>query len=593
MKQEHIVIILSTLLLLFLIWKEIKRLNRSRLALRIILSVIAVISLALLFIPVTFTAKSADGSSKKIILVTAGAGSEPDSLSRYKHITTDLRNSSANVEFIPDLSIYIAGHANDISSIHITGTGIAEHEWEMLNEYKISASYDPPVSPTGIVQADWPRSISRGSQLQVQGIYNNRSGDQVKLVLSGLGTSLDSVIIGKDSSQVFSLSCQPAHNGNTLYELHSVRSDHILSAEKLPVIIHPVVKPRILLINSSPGFESKFLGTWLYENNYPVAIKNTVSRDKYEQQFLNIKATSLTAVNSTLLENFDLLIADDNALAELSASAAAAVKLQVAKGMGLIIEVDSSRSISAFSRPFILRKQSAQQTTTRSLSWAGAASRKPQLAAGDWFAIQPDPFAQQLVTDEHQAVIAAGRLSGAGKVILNTAGTTYSWVLSGAMDSYSSFWSLLISKAARPHKKETGWRYSPAFPTVDQQTILTLEKTSVAPPVIKTGSGDLYTDQTPYLPDTWTANWWPATPGWQTLSNTDTASIYVFEETDWPAAKRTALINTNIMYAEKQSSTTDTKNKVMTATKSVPVWLFYAALLIACSFLWWERKAAE
>jgi hypothetical protein len=592
MKQEYIVIILSILVLLFLIWKEIKRINRSRLALRIIMTVIAVASLAFLFIPFTFTKRTDQASTQKLVLITRGTEKEPDSLVAYKHITTDPSSSSPDVEFISDLLIYIDRHSDEISSIHVTGNGIASHEWQMLNDHKIATSYTPPSKPTGIIQADWPRTITRGDQLTVQGVYNNTDGDEVKLILSGLGTYLDSVTIRKDTSQSFSLSCQPAHNGNTVYELQSIRSGKIVSSEKLPVAINPIAKPRILLLSSSPGFETKFLGTWLYENNYPVAIRNTVSRDKYDHQFLNMKTTTLTNINSFLLENFDLLIADDNALAELSPSAVGAIRSQLDKGTGLIIQSDSSRSLSSFSRPFTVRKQESVQTTKRSLSWAGTIAQKNPLTAGEWFTIQRDPFAQQLVTDEHQSVIVACRLSGSGKMILNTAGTTYSWVLSGAMDSYSSFWSLLIGKAARSRKNETAWSYSPAFPTVDREVTLTLEKSDPRPPVIKTASGDLYTDQTPYLPDTWTANWWPSTPGWQTLSSTDTANIYVFEERDWSAAKTTAQIKSNIMHAGKQHSTIDTRSKIMTETKSVPVWFFYAGLLIACGFLWWERKRA-
>ncbi len=593
MKHEYIVIILSLLLLLFLIWKEVKRANRSRLALRLLLTVMAITSLVFLFIPITFTTTVNNASAKQFVLVTPGADKEPDSLSPLKHITTDQRISSSSIEFIPDLSVYLSKHADEIGTLHIRGEGIADHEWKMLKEYGVNSQYTRPSIPTGIVQAGWPRSVARGTQLQVQGIYNNAGNEEIKLVLSGLGTSLDSVTIHKDSSQQFLFACQPAHNGNTLYELQSIRNGKLVSTEKLPVSIYPLAKPKILLLSSSPDFETKFLGSWLYENSYPVAIRNTVSREKYDHQFFNMKSTVLNNINASLLENFDLLIADDNALAELPVSSSTAVKVQLEKGMGLIVQSDSSRSLSSFSRSFNIQKQAAKYTNTRSLSWPGRSVQKNQLASEEWFAIQRDPFTLQLVTDEHQSVIASCRLYGAGKLILNTAGATYGWMLAGAVESYSSFWSLLISQSARTQKKETGWHYSPAFPTVHQEVKLMFEKNIPTPPVINTASGDLYTEQTPYLPDTWTANWWPATPGWQTLSSTDTASIYVFEENDWSAAKKMAQMNSNTMHAEVQQSNPDTQNKKTSQTKSVSVWFFYTVLLIACSFLWWERKAGE
>jgi hypothetical protein len=593
MKQEYIVIILSLLLLLFLTWKEIKRANRSRLALRLFMTILAVISLVFVFIPLRFTRQTDSPSTTNIVLITPGAEKEADSLSHYKHITTDQQLSSATIGFTPDLSLYISQHHDEIGALHIMGNGIADHEWKMLQEYKINTSYTPSRIPTGIIKADWPRSIASGSQMRVQGIYNNAGNDEVKLVLYGLGTSIDSVMIRKDSTQSFSMRCQPSHHGSILYELQSVRNGRIIATEKIPVNIHPVIKPAVLLLSSSPGFESRFLGSWLYENGYPVAIRNTVSRDKYDHQFLNMKAISLNNINAALLESFDLLIADDNALAELSPSSSASLKAQLEKGMGLIIQSDSSRSLSSFSRSFNIQKQAARQASTRALSWSGSTSSKNQLSADEWFTIQRDPFAQQLVTDEHQSTIASCRLYGAGRMILNTAGSTYSWILSGATESYSSFWSLLISKSARSYKKETVWLHSPGFPVVDQPVKLTLEQNITGLPVIKTNSGDLYTEQTPYLPDTWTANWWPATPGWQTLSSTDTVSIYVFEDNDWVASREMAQINKNILQAEVQQSNINTKNRITTETRSVPVWFFYAGLLIACSFLWWEKKAAE
>ncbi|PZR22668.1 MAG: hypothetical protein DI535_25630 [Citrobacter freundii] len=589
MNQQTIVIILSALLLLFLLWKEIRRSNRSNFWLRIIATVITVLMLPLFFIPISFEKKIREGTYPKILLITSQTEHTTDSFAGYKQITTDPALQSQQVEFIPDLSTYISRHLPEISFIHILGKGIEEHEWNLLDELDIQTSYTPAPVPLGIIHADWPRTVRLGDQLGIQGIYNNHGGKEVKLVLSGLGTSLDSVIIKKDSVQNFYLSCQPSHTAQTLYELQTVRDEKTVGTEKIPVTINASAKPAVLFLSSSPGFENKFLTQWLHAHNYPTAVRNTISRDKYDQQFLNMKATALNNISSSLLENFDLLIADDYALSELNANATASIRAQLEKGMGLIIQSDTINSLSNFSRSFALKKQMAQKTAMRSLAWNGSAARSP-LAAEQWFSIQNDASAQPLVTDDQQSVIASCRLYGSGKVVMNTATSTFGWLLSGNDENYASFWSLLISRAARTRKPAASWYTDPAFPSMDHQVKLLLETDIEQPPVIKTASGELYTAQTPYLPDTWTASWWPANPGWQTLSCTDTTSIYVFEESDWSAAKQYAAINKNNALAARQRSILKKTSTLQTERRTVPVYIFFIVFVAGCGLLWWEAK---
>jgi|SRR6218665_47842 len=589
MKQQYIVIILSALLLLFLLWKEIRRSDRSYLLPRIIATVLAAIMLPLFFIPVNFSKTIKEGAYPKILLLTTGAENKPDSFAHYKQITTDLKLASPQIEYIPDLSVYILQHPQEISFIHILGKGIDEQEWNLLDQKHIETVYTPSSIPEGITHADWPRMIRLGDKLEIQGTYHNTADKEVKLVLSGIGTAFDSVAIKQDSSQVFYLSCKPSHSFQTVYELQAVKDGVIIETEKIPVTIRGAARPNILMLTSSPGFENKFLGQWLHEHNYPAAIRNKISRDKYDHQFLNMKATALNNLSASLLDNFDLLIADDYALSELSAGTAAVIKSQLAKGMGLIIQSDTGSSLSNFSHSFALKKQAAQKTALRSLAWTGASTKSP-LAAEQWFSIQNDPLTQPLVTDDQQSVIVSCRLYGSGKIIMNTATSTFGWLLSGNEENYSSFWSLLISRASRTRKSGATWYTKPAFPSMDRQVKLFLETDSEQPPVIKTASGELYTEQTPYLPDTWTASWWPATPGWQTLSCTDTTSIYVFEDQDWSVAKQYAQINNNIMLAAHQGSILKKASTIRTETRSVPVYIFFIVFVAACGLLWWEAK---
>lgn len=590
MKQEYIILAVSLLLFIFLAWKEWKRPSRAHLALRLVAIALAVAALACMIIPVTYSVAEKKGTLNETVLLTPGSPKDlPAALKTAGKITTDPSLASSSVEFVPDLSVFLSEHT-DITSLQITGYGIDDHEWEMLAGKKMNVAYLAPGLPPGFVKANWPQVIRQGDKLNVYGSYHNPGKDSIKIVLTGLGVRMDSTVIAGDTTRLFRLQCLPVHSGNTVYELHASVNGKILTEEKVPVNILPAVHTKVLFLSSSPDFENRFLTSWLYQNNYPAAIRNTVSQGKYDQQFLNVPSMVLQNITPSLLEKFDVLIADDKALSELNATEAAALKTQLNNGMGLIVQTDSAASLSSFSRPFAVKKQAVQPAAARSLLLPGAVIRTKPLPAEQWFSILHDPYAQPLVTDEQQSVIVSSRLYGAGRVVLNTAVYTYSWILSGNEENYSAFWSLLINKAARQNQQKSRWQHTSAFPTVDQPTGLVLETAGSQPPVINTDAGELYTTQTPYLPDSWTATWWPAMPGWQTLSFADTVSMYVFEKGDWRSARASELISRNTLHAAQQRSILNKQNSVQQQTRRVPIFIFYLVFLAACAYLWWEGK---
>lgn len=595
MKQQEIIILGALVLLLcFLIWKEVRRGQPAHLFLRVFACILAITSLAGLIIPISWKkqiteTKEAEG----LIFLTPGSPAQiPAEYRQWKRITSDPARSSSDIEWIPDLSLYLSGHPG-VSTIHLFGYGMDEQEWKKTDLAAHSFFYHAPAVPAGFVNASWSRTLQRGEPLNVQGIYHNPSREKGKIILSGLGTALDSVTVPGDSTQSFTLTCLPAHQGKTLYELQMTVDGKIRSTEKIPVIITPLLKPRILVLSSSPDFENKFLASWLYENGYPSAIRNTVSRSKYDRQFLNMPVMSLQTITNALLEKTDLIIADDLALSVLSNGEAAAIRGQMNKGMGLIIQADSAASLSGFSRSFSLKKQPVSTVREKTLSWAGGAGKAGPLAAGQWLSIQPDLQAQPLVLDEQRAIIVSSHLAGMGRTVLSTATGTYSWMLSGKEESYAAFWSLLIRNAARPEKKNSNWYQTSPFPSTDAGIDLVLETDEVEPPVIKAGPADLYTTQTPYLSDTWTTTWWPGQTGWQTLSPGDSTGIFVFEKADWQAAKASELISRNILHTGRQTAATPQGSRNEYKTYRVPLFVFFVVFLTACTYLWWERKKTE
>jgi hypothetical protein len=475
--------------------------------------------------------------------------------------------------------------------VNIAGYGLTPYAQQWLEQQQVNMAYQSPAIPEGFIAADWPRQLHQGDVLEVQGIYHHTRKDSVKIALSGLGTRFDSVSIAGDTSLSFSLHCKPAHLGNTLYELSATGAGNKIVQEKIPVVLSPAASLQVLLLSSSPDFDNRFLINWLYENKYKVAARHTVSKNKYGQEYLNIARQSLQTITTSLLEKTDVLVTDDQSITALSASEKAALQAQVKKGMGLIIQADSTMALSSFSQGFVLKKQLASATTARPLKLAGQAAATAPILPEQWFSIESNHADLPLVTDNNDLILASAHLYGTGRVIVNTVSNTFNWILSGNRTDYAQFWSLLLHKAARNQQQDNGWQQATDFPATGSPVQLTLQAAPDRIPVIHTPGGKVYVSQQAALPDTWAGTWWPVDKGWQTISSGDTTSLYIYEAGDWATVKAYQCINNNKAFANRQQHTD--YNKEETAQKTmvpVPPVIFFGIFLFCCGYLWIESK---
>ncbi|HEY6902122.1 MAG TPA: hypothetical protein VI233_15810 [Puia sp.] len=170
----------------------------------------------------------------------------------------------------------------------------------------------------GIVKVDWRRKLVKGETLRIRGKWQ---GASVRLFLEGTGRVLDSAAVGRDSS--FVLSTVPALVGRTVYRIRA----GAVEMEDIPVEVEEGKPLKVLVLAASPSAENTFLVSWLGKGGHQVTSRTLVSKDKYQETYVNMQAQSL--------DSFDLAVAD-------SASVTAALRKQVReKGLGLVIRVDS------------------------------------------------------------------------------------------------------------------------------------------------------------------------------------------------------------------------------------------------------------
>jgi hypothetical protein len=316
MVWNYIVIGLGLALLVMLVWKEVRRPRRSRLAARVVATVLAVASVICLGLPLSYRKGKADGKGKEGVLLTEGY--DADSVREF------LREH-AGMKVI---------QADDVSMDrwHIFGYGLTNEEWTALRPP--SLVFHASSVKVGLVSVDWRRKLRRGEPLQVQGRWKGEG--PARLLLEGMG--VDSVTVKGDS--LFSLHTVPAQAGRGVCKFVAIAGKDTLEQENIPFEVKAGKPLKILVLASSPDAENTFLVSWLSKEGHAVASRTLVSKDKYQQVYANMAERPLGQLTPALLSDPDLVIAD--ALTVSGGGLLPMLRRQVAeRGLGLVIRVDS------------------------------------------------------------------------------------------------------------------------------------------------------------------------------------------------------------------------------------------------------------
>lgn len=591
------VIVLSVLLLVFLFWKEIGRKNKIRLSWRLLASFLAVVSLVCLAIPPFYPGKKSIVADKEILLLTDGFSK--DSLNKYRNpspqkpfytadATVFQTLKSPQVHFVADL----ASWRNTIpvnAALHILGFGLEEDELQSLN--KLPLRFDASELPSGISKINWTHRLNAGENFRVQGNFLNQTDSKIKLVLKGLNTGLDSIEIGAKRSMPFSFVSIPKQSARAVFHLLALLGKDTIENEALPLLIEPQKTLKVLMLSASPDFEGRFLKNWLSENSYAVASRSTISKNKTTTSFGNMNKMPLEKITPSLLENFDVLITDATGFSSLSKPEAAAILAQTsAKGMGLIIRADSSANASFIKEKFAIYPFGNPQKQLN-LKLNNEAGLRLTIQTDHPSFIRNQLGTQVLVQDEAAHLVVSSKLYGSGKLLLSTLNNTFTWQLLGKQKEYASFWSMLLSKAAKKISRKENLAY-PFFAGKNSMTPLFLE-TADKTTALKVNGKAVYLSQNPAIPFLQEGTFWPDQTGWLPVSTGGNSAnrVYIFNQTDWKALKAAEKIKQTQRYSRQFNiKQQNIQHQQKEQQVFVPPFCFYLLFLLSCSFLWTETK---
>ena len=573
-----IVIILSIVLLAFLLWREWSRVNKEWLGARLIATLIAIASLYMLAIPPGYTRK-AEQVINELVLFTNGA--VKDSVAKNSF------NNMPLFDIDKDGVDEMLRKHRGVNTIHVFGYGLESYQLEKLSGQKLV--FHPSAAPVGFSQIQYKNELVQGETMELQGRFHQQDSMKTSVLLMSFGTVLDSA--HSNDHGVFTLKCIPAQIGVATYSLIALNGSDTLEKQLVPMNVAKRQPLRVLLLGSAPGFESRFLKDWLSRKEYQVLSRTRVSKNIYTKDFVNEEPKQVDFIGMPLLDQTDILVADNGALASLSGDERRNVGKAIReKGLGMLICMNGNESAKEAGIMFRVGRIPGGMQQKLDLILNGGVALK-SLITEDQYEINKNDQLLPLVQDKSGRIFAAAAMEGQGHIVINTINYSYKWMLSGSENDYDQYWAKLLS-GTLGRATEESWQLSPRWPLVDQPTTLTVETAQDAPVGVINGQ-KFFLQNSPQFPHRWQGVFWPRTVGWNSLTKSDGSEqlFFVLDPNSWQALRMNERIKRTRDYIVMHDySVTNEVRQEFTEKKQVPAIFFLLLFMSAAGFLWYEQK---
>ncbi|RYY30080.1 MAG: hypothetical protein EOO04_05670 [Chitinophagaceae bacterium] len=593
-----IIISLSLLLAAWLIWTAVRRSNRAHLAWRVVACLAAVTALACIAFDFKYNTTVKDYKEGGVILLTPGAEQDSVAAFREQHTEYPVYTFDENIAKVKKNEVqYLSGpselNAASSQQIHIFGYGLEPYQLTALDKHPII--FHAASSSLAFESISWQAQINSGEPLIVQGLFNNNSNDDVIIMLQGFSTNLDSVKLKAGSIHRFELTTIPRQVGRAVYTLSVLKNGTPLQDQKIPFTVINPPPLRILMLSSAPDFENRFLKNWLFSRGYALALRTTISRDKYHTELLNMEGPVPGKLNSNMLNNFDLVIGDATALVALNGTERNLIKSAVEQqGLGLIVKADSIAAANNFFTSGVrFRESSVNHRQQVQLYATDSSMTLPILETDRPKHITSSSARRPLFADREGNLYAVAGLAGMGRLIYITLTNTYSWVLQGDTMAYRHLWSSLINEAAKQKIVTDAFTVSPAIAYAGEAVEIVAETADTIPSRIDVNQNLKPVMQNALMPFQWKAMFWPQKKGWQQLRARDNMNKYwyVYSNDEWQQIRARQRIDVNRAFAAgNRANTVSADGVLIQQSRTVRKVYFFIIFIISCAYLWIEEK---
>ena len=616
--SEPLVSGISLLLLFSLVWtlatvyRRLFQRSRLRAVSAMLLNVAAFVAVIILLLEPLHT----HPGNRSVILLTEGTDYAQavarDGASLYVSpgvaYTTGAKHLPGNANWLVDVA-QLPLREPALDTIELAGYGLTEEEWLTFPD-DIRVDFKPlPVN--GFSGMRWQRTRLEGDALTISG-YFRRENPEAVVEIRLLDPAFD--IIDETrlvSGQSFSLAAPIKARGHLEYTLQAMIGDSLLSEQLVPVYVGSSPAMNIMVEQSAPSFETRYLKNYAAESGHRVTVNTQISRDKSITQTANLPDDTETTFSPHTLAMQDVLIMDGRALINLPDTRKQWLVDAIEKGLGLLVMADSAL-LEGFDAlkinllpGFHLSAVTNLETSVvpRSLADPARAWQDPQTAQPMKLSVDKGDV---LIDDGPDRVLVAKTALGLGNIAISLLGHSHEWLSRGKRADWSGLWSSLISELARqPSKSVLLPQADTEFYRVSRRgslCALSSEKDLVVSIRSADPDGNQATFELDLAADSLgsprqCAYFWPHNDGWfqiQLLSGRhgpvlDHQAVYVFQAQQWLAQQRSERV-----YASRNKAANSASRAPVESLKQIsePVDVFWPwlILILSATILWLERK---
>jgi hypothetical protein len=483
-----------------------------RLLFVVIANLLSVIAVVLLIIPVQLNYQE----NETVVLLTTGfhqselnkeklcdkqlkiyylKSNSDDQVENYFDKACDLKILKIN--HISELSVY----EPSINQLDLYGDGLSATQWKQIEPANVI--FYPSELTSGFIDPQWIKEATLGETItftaKVQVTAQSRHVNRIHSVqLMDVNNELLDEVKVKDN-EVFSFSFTPKTLGQHIYRIHLMKkmssdkdADTVLLKESIAVSIIDSTLPRVLVLQSSPKYETKYFKHWLTENNGQLLTLTQISKNKVMSEEVNLSTevssslslsqkSSIQTIDELLaaaiFTHFDLLMIDTETLLSISDGKLALMDQAIKNGLGLLVFSDKALVLNINDSTLPLLSEFRQQVNRSSnnstpfslnpvvnnhkkqvmLHW----NNKKTEHLIDAVNIDLRPYnAEHLVYDHRKQPLVISNNRGKGKIALTTINSSFQMKINGMHDDYSQFWQFITTELAS-NKKNMFWLPQP------------------------------------------------------------------------------------------------------------------------------------
>ncbi|GAA0755506.1 hypothetical protein [Psychroflexus lacisalsi] len=553
--------------ILVFIWKEWTSPRNKGFIVKVVLIFFSVSSLALLAL-------------KPAILKEVNEGRVVITTDNFKQTQLDsLKKTYRNLKVIDyNNDESLLGLVNS-EEIFVLGSGIASYDlWSLENT---TATYLSGHELSGIIKLNYKQENKVGNQLDVKGIFANRRFKNRLVLQDAAGTALDSAVFGSKEKEGFQLSTTLKVSGNYVFSIIEKDSlGEVLNRNALPVKIQKRKAPRILILNTYPTFEIKYLKNFLADLGHEVTVKNRITTGRYKFEFFNAEQMNLRSLNSSNLGGFDLVILDSGFLKTLSNSERNALQKSIkATGLGLFIlgEAKALNNLGDFS-VFTLQPVSTLEVGFDELKTVRLTTQPFRLK---------QEFGLEEIHTLNASIFSAYKRSGQGRIGTTMLQNTWQLLLDGKQEAYQQIWSDIIEQLSKREFLLASFSSVDKFVLKDEPFTFQLRTSKENPIILDQYDHLIPLKQDLNVSETWSGVTYPLSLGWQRLNmeqdSTSSFEYYVHQSDSWKSLRHYQTQQANMKFFQEKFR--GSKDIDQTYVAIHPFW-FFGIFIFSMTGLW-------